>query len=238
LAKVGTTPTWSDLFDEVVRRAPGERLPSLLEVFRSGSLRHLNGPTTLGWDRSPICFELSGVPQHQLPFYLAFSLDALYARIRCRSGPKLVIIDEAHLLTRDPRTAEFLERLVRLVRHFETGMVLISQNPDDFVVHESGRAMSRNFRATMLLRVLGVSSATREFFGLTEDEVEWLPRARLPREAGYAEGLLRFGPAHLPLAIVASTPEHEFLLGVLKTVPSSTGDRSVGDGTAAPTARL
>ena len=33
---------------------------------------------------------------------------------------------------------------------------------------------------------------------LTPAEAAWLPRARLPKEAGYAEGLLRLGAAHLP----------------------------------------
>ena len=49
----------------------------------------------------------------------------------------------------------------------------------------------------------------------TEAEHEWLPRARMPKEAGYSEGLLRFGKWgwKLPIAIVASTPEYEFLTG-------------------------
>jgi hypothetical protein len=38
----------------------------------------------------------------------------------------------------------------------------------------------------------------------------------LPKEAGYSEGLLRFGPSHLPLAVVASTPEYEFLRTALR----------------------
>ena len=47
--------------------------------------------------------------------------------------------------------------------------------------------------------------------GLTSAEAEWLPKARLPRDAGYSESLWRVGEFHLPLAVVASTPEYEFL---------------------------
>lgn len=46
---------------------------------------------------------------------------------------------------------------------------------------------------------------------LTKVEAEWLPRARLPKEAGYAEGLLYLTWGKLPVAIVASTPEYEYL---------------------------
>jgi hypothetical protein len=66
-----------------------------------------------------------------------------------------------------------------------------------------------------------VSAATREFFGLTSAEAEWLPKARLPRDAGYSESLWRVGELHLPLAIVASTPEYEFLGTTLGRDPAS-----------------
>jgi hypothetical protein len=209
-------PVFSDLI-EAVEAAPGEvgRLRSLLEVFRTGSLRHLDGPTTVAWSEGPTVLSLVGVPEAQLPFHLAYLLDAVYGWVRARPGPKLIVVDEAHLLARDAATAAYLDRLVRHLRHFDAGVLLVSQNPDDFLANETGRSLLRNLRATVLLRLSEVSPATREFFGLTPVESAWLPRARLPREAGYSEALLRSGPAHLPLALVASTPEYEFLTKAL-----------------------
>ncbi len=209
-------PVLGDLL-AAVEAAPGPsgRLRSLLEVFASGSLRHLNGPTTVDWGASPTVVTLTGVPEAHLPFHLAYVLDAVYGRIASTPGPKLLVVDEAHLLARDPVTAAFLDRLVRHVRHFSAGVVLVSQNPDDFLGTETGRSLLRNLRATLLLRLPEVSSAARQFFALTPAEADWLPRARLPREAGYSEGLLRSGPSHLPLALIASTPEYEFLSAAL-----------------------
>jgi hypothetical protein len=210
----GPAPTLSDLRAEVDRlpEVP-RRLPGLLEVFRTGSLRHLDGPTTVAWERTPLVLDLSGVAEGHLPFYLAYLLDAVYGHLKASPRPKLVVVDEAHLLARHPPTAEFLDRLVRHVRHYRAGLLIASQNPDDFLRTESGRSLLRNLRATLLLRLPEVSEAARAFFHLTEAEVDWLPRARLPKEAGYSEALLRFGPAHLPIAIVASTPEYELLTG-------------------------
>jgi Helicase HerA, central domain len=213
--RAGGEPTFSDLAREVAAVGGAGRLPALLEVFRSGSLRHLDGPTTASWGDGPLSIDLSSAADGQLAFHLAYVLDAVYGRLRSRPGPKLVIVDEAHLLARDAATAAFLDRLVRHVRHFGAGLLLVSQNPDDFLATESGRSLLRNLRATLLLRLPEVSPAAREFLGLTAAEADWLPRARLPREAGYAEGLLRHGPAHLPLALVASTPEYELLSATL-----------------------
>jgi len=207
-------PTLQDLGERVLENGgAAKRLATLLEVFRSGSLRALNGPTTARPTESVVSVDFRGVPDDQLPFHLTYVLDWAYGRLASRPGPKLLLVDEAHLLARHATTEEFLDRVVRHVRHFDGGVVLLSQSPDDFLVRPAGRSLLRNLYATAFLRLPEVSVETRAFFGITEAEAEWLPRARLPRETGYTESLWRVGELHLPLAIVASTPEFEFLEG-------------------------
>ncbi len=214
----GAVPTFSDLARALAERGDGaRRLGDLLEVFRSGSLRFVDGPTTLDPAGTVVAFDFSGIPDEQLSFHLAYALDWTYGRLRTRPGPKLVVVDEAHLLTRQESTAEFLDRLVRHLRHFDAGVLLLTQSPDDFLVRAGGRSLLRNLYATGFLRLTEVSTEARAFFGLGRAEAEWLPRARLPREAGYAESLWRVGEWHLPLAIVAATPELELLSRLLPT---------------------
>ncbi|HLY77248.1 MAG TPA: DUF87 domain-containing protein, partial [Thermoplasmata archaeon] len=208
-------PSWSDLLRSLAERPGAERLSDLLEVFRHGSLQHLDGPTTASLEGSLLTLDLHAVPPEQLPFHLTYVLDLLMTRLRADDRPKLLVVDEAHYLSRHPATAEFLDQLARHVRHYRTGLLLLSQNPEDFLATPAGRSLLRNLRATVLLRLAEVSTGTRDFFQLTPAEVEWLPRTRLPGEAGYSEGLLRFGPSHLPIAIVASTPEFDWLRSLL-----------------------
>ena len=211
-AREPNVPTFDDLSREVGSAPdPSNRLPTLLEVLRSGSLCGLNGPTTIRPDAPIVSVDLHGVPPEQLPFHLTYVLDWAYGRIRERPGPKLLVVDEAHLLATLDMTAEFLDRVVRHVRHYEAGVIVISQNPDDFLGRASGRSLLRNLYASVFLRLQEVSAATQEFFGITTAEAEWLPRARLPRETGYSESLWRVGTLHLPLAIIAATPEYELL---------------------------
>lgn len=223
-------PCLSDLADRLTAEGPAAaRLVRLLEVFRSGSLRFVDGPTTLDPDGATVGFDFSGIPDDQLAFHLAYVLDWTYGRLRRRPGPKLVLLDEAHLLARQDATAEFLDRLVRHLRHYRAGVLLLTQSPDDFLARPAGRALLRNLYASGFFRLNEVSETARSFFGLTSAEAEWLPRARLPREAGYSESLWRIGDGHLPLAVVASTPEFEFLSSVLPTP-------GAGDPNAAPAA--
>jgi conjugal transfer ATP-binding protein TraC len=204
-------PTFSDLRTAVLEEEATGRLPALLRSFTEGSLRYLDGPTTVRPEGAPLVVTLAGVPEEHLPFHLSYVLDGIYGRLRRGDRHRLLIVDEAHFLVRHPATAEFLDGVVRHVRHFGAGLLLLSQHPEDFLRSAPGRSLLRNLRATLLLRLTAVGSEVREQFQLTEAEAEWLPRARLPREAGYAEGLLRLGGAHLPIAVVASTPEYEFL---------------------------
>jgi len=211
-ARAEGPPTFEDLLAEIRASAsPEDRLVTLLEVFRSGSLRGLNGPTTAHPEARIISVDFRGVAPDQLAFHLTYVLDWAYGRLRAGPGPKLLVIDEAHLLSALDVTAEFLDRVVRHVRHFDAGVVVISQNPDDFLARASGRSMLRNLHATGFLRLAEVSPETRAFFGLTPAEAEWLPRARMPRDTGYSESLWRIGELHLPLAIIASTPEYDLI---------------------------
>jgi hypothetical protein len=204
-------PTFAALA-EIVRASPATgRLAGLLKPFVNGSLAYLDRPAEEAVGAGSLIVDLHDVPPDHRAFHVAVALDVLYGRIRRDQRPKLLVVDEAHLLAHDRATADFLDRLVRHVRHYQTGVLLLSQNPDDFLATEGGRSLLRNLRATLLLHLPEVSDATRRFFSLTEAEAGWLPRSRLPREAGYSEGLLRFGPSHLPLAVVASTPEFELL---------------------------
>lgn len=217
-------PTYNDLIAEVERDPlPDPRLGTLLEVFRTGSLRSVNGPTTFRTAASPLSVDLSGVAEEHRAFHLTYWLDWAYGRMRDRPGPKLVLVDEAHLLVHHGPTADFLDRVVRHVRHFEAGLLLLSQNPDDFLGTPSGRSTLRNLYATALLHLSQVSNEARTFFGLTGAEAGWLPKARRPQAAGYSESLWRVGELHLPLAIVASTPEFEFLSRTLRSSRPSAG---------------
>jgi hypothetical protein len=205
-------PTLSDLRRRLSDEGQATaRLPTLLRVLTEGSLRHLDGPTTVRPGGSPLVVALEGVPEEHLPFHLAYLLEWLHGRLRTADRRRLVIVDEAHFLVRRGPIAEFLDGLLRHVRHYRAGFLLLSQHPEDFLASAPGRSILGNLRATLLLRLTRVSAEVREAFQLTPAEAEWLPRARLPREAGYSEGLLRLGSSHLPLAVVASTPEFEFL---------------------------
>lgn len=208
----GLTPTLGDLVGALGRCSPRpERLLTLLGPALQGSIAPLNCSTTLDLSARLLAFDLSSIEGAELPFWMTLLLDAVYAQIRLRDGPKLIILDEAHYLARATSTAAFLDHLVRHLRHHRAGLELLSQNPEDFLKDDAGRSVLLNLDTFLLLRLRDGGRDVARLLGLSSQEVELLRNVALPGEAGYSGGLLRTGPAHLPVAVVSSDPEHEFL---------------------------
>ena len=101
-------------------------------------------------------------------------------------------------------------------------MVLLADNAGTVGVHGHDPAdplATGQFPGEAVLFLNGGEGPERLTCGgypiFTDAEHDWLPRARMPKEAGYSEGILRFGKWgwKLPIAVVASTPEYQFLTG-------------------------
>ncbi|MDE1819220.1 MAG: hypothetical protein KGI98_00035 [Euryarchaeota archaeon] len=204
------------------------RLLTLLERATRGSLRGLDRPTNLDLSSRLLGFDLSAVTAEELPFFLTLLLDLVYGEVRRRPGPKIVVLDEAHYLARAPATAAFLDHLVRHVRHFEAGIELLSQDPEDFLREETGRTILQNLDSVLLLRLKDGGEAIAPLLGLHEGELDFLRQAALPGSAGYSQGILRTAALHLPLAVISSEAEDRLLRRAFARERTSSGPRSAG----------
>lgn len=205
-------PVLSDLVRSLGGLAqPPTRLLRLLSTAVEGSLRGLDGATQIDLASPLLGFDLSRVTSEELPFFLTLLLDLVYGEVRRRPGKKLVVLDEAHYLARSPATASFLDYLVRHVRHFEAGLELLSQNPEDFLRGSTGGSVLMNVDSATLLRLRDGGAPVAELLGLTANEVDFVRKAAMPKDRGYSEGIFRSGGLHFPLAVIASDEEDAFL---------------------------
>ena len=223
----GEPPLLEDLYDalEQESRTPA-RLLLLLRPAIEGSLRHLNFPTQVDLNGRLLGFDLSDITPGEMPFYLTLLLDYVYGEIRRRDGLKLLVVDEAHYLSRTPRIACFLDYLVRHVRHFGAGLELLSQNPEDFLGSQESRSVLLNLDSILMLRLRDGGEGVASLLGLTDAECDWLRRTSLPSDAGFSEGIFRTGSLHLPVALVSTKEEHRTLLRAFSEERNRGGARS------------
>lgn len=187
------------------------RLTTLLGPLLTGSLGSLDSPTSIDLSSNLIAFDLSATTASEMPFFLTLILDHVYGEIRRRPGMKLLVVDEAHYMARNEMAAEFLDYLVRHLRHFNAGLELITQNPEDFLGSERTRSILLNLDSVLLLRLKDGGERVGELLGLTLKERDALKSAAMPASSGYAEGIFRTETLHLPLAIIGSEVEHRKL---------------------------
>ena len=184
----------------------GADLAARLAPAAAGTLASLFAPNPDLADPPPlVVFDLRAVPARVRPAVMACVL----AWAWCETvgapvvSPRLVVVDEAHLLLDDPPAAELLAQFARRARKYGVGLEVVTQRLSDFLRHPAGEAVLAN-AATKLL--LGCEDHERAAItaglGLTEPEADEL------RPGRRGSGLLLTPTMRTRIEIVSADAEH------------------------------
>jgi type IV secretory pathway VirB4 component len=191
--------------DDPAARTLGARLAP----FVTGSHRGLfDGPTTTQPHGHLVLFSLRNLPDELRPAGTLVTLDAIWRRVADPAGRRrrLVIVDEAWLLMRDPEGAKFLYRAAKSARKHWCGLAVVTQDAADLLGSPLGMAVVTNAATQILLRQAPQAiDAPAEAFGLSEGERAWLLRA------AKGDGLLASGPDRVAFHVLASPAEHRLV---------------------------
>ena len=211
----------------------GRELAAQLVPFTEGTHSALfSGPTTTRPDGHLIVWSLRDLPDELKAVGTLLTLDAIWRRVSDRGDrrPRTVVVDEAWLLMRQHDGAQFLFRMAKAARKHWAGLVVVTQDAEDVLGSELGRAVVNNAATQILLRQSPQAiDLVADAFRLSAGEREFLLSARR------GEGLLAAGATdRVAFRTVASDFEHqlattdpEFLAGI-PGVPDA-GDGEPGD---------
>lgn len=163
------------------------------------------GATTTRPDGHLVVFSLRDLPDELKAAGTLLTLDAIWRRVAdpARRRRRLVVVDEAWLLMRDPEGAKFLFRLAKAARKHWCGLAVVTQDAADLLGTDLGRAVVSNAATQVLLRQAPQTiDALGDAFGLSDGERAFLLSARR------GEGLLAAGAERVAFAVVASDAEH------------------------------
>jgi type IV secretory pathway VirB4 component len=131
-----------------------------------------------------------------------------YVQNQVKSEPKkrLLIIDEGWLLLQHEQSARFIAGLVRRARKYYLGVSFISQQADDFLKSDYGRAIASQSALRILMRqdTTTIKTVVSEF-NLSEYEQQFL----LTCERG--DALIIADQNHVAVKVVASDKEHPLI---------------------------
>jgi hypothetical protein len=133
-------------------------------------------------------------------------------------APKILVVDEGWLVFKIPSTARFIEMIARTGRKLNVLFLFISQNPEDVIRQETGRAILENADTKILLRNTEIAAhMVAETLWLSQREKEMLPVLQ------NGEALMFAGEHRLRVKI---TPKSQEELKIFSTTPVP----AAGDG--------
>jgi type IV secretory pathway VirB4 component len=204
-------PPLADLTKALERdgAGPAATLAARLAPYVSGSHRRLfDGPTTTHPQGHLVAFSLRELPDELKATGMLLALDTAWRTV---SNPhqrrrRLVVVDEAWQLLRDPAAAGYLYRLAKSARKHWCALSTVTQDPADMLATPLGQAIVQNAATQLLLgQAPQAMDALTRAFGLSQGEQEHLLAAQ-PGDA-----LLLAGPHRTALRSLASPAEHDLV---------------------------
>lgn len=151
-------------------------------------------------------FSIRDLVDELRPMAMYTMLDYIWTRIKRDKRKRLLIIDEAWLLMQYPDAARFVFSIAKRARKYALGLSVITQDVEDFLGSDYGKAVVTNASMQLLLKQSPTAvDKLQEVFYLTEGEKQYL------LAAGVGEGLFFAGANHVAMQIVASENEYNLI---------------------------
>ena len=202
------SPILRGLVERLAADKDGRALAHRLERWATGSLADLfTQARPLPADEEILVIGLADIGDDEVRAVAQLAaLAVLWDRVRADLAPKLVVVDEAWKVMRQPSGAAFVEELARSARHYHAGLQLATQDIVEFLRSDYGEAIVKQCDMRILLgQTPEGADALARYFDLTSPERRMLLHARP------GEGLLFVGHSHTAFEVVVSRREYQLL---------------------------
>jgi len=202
-------PLMEDLYKALLGMETQEakNLSYRLEKFIKGSFRGIfDQKSNLNITNQFTVFGIKEMEEELRPIAMFIILDYIWTRIKRDLKKRLLIVDEAWYLMKYPDSASFLYSLAKRARKYYLGITTITQDVEDFLNTDQGKAIVTNSSIQLLLKqsTAAIDKITETFY-LSEGE------RRLLLAADIGEGLFFAGQNHVAIRILASENEHHLI---------------------------
>lgn len=199
-------PLLEDLYAEL--KDLGQlQLRERLEKYISGTLAHVfNAQTNIKLDNRLVIFDIKDLPESLRQIMMMIIANFVQNQVKAKPEKRLLVIDEGWMLLEHEESARFVAGLVRRARKYYLGVSIISQQANDFLHSEYGRAIASQSSLRILMKqdtttIKGVVSE----FNLSEYEESFL------LTCGRGDALIIADQNHVAVRVIASPKEHPLI---------------------------
>src|SRR3989344_3409849 len=203
-------PLLEDLYKILIgmESADARDLADRLEKYVQGSAAGiLNSKSNFNIKNRLTVFGIRDLEEDLRPVAMYIVLDYIWHRVR-RGDPRkrILVVDEAWYLIKNKDSGAYLHSFAKRARKYKLGMTTITQDAEDFLATDEGRAIITNSSLQIILKqsTAAVDIITKTFY-LTGGEKHFL------LSAGVGEGLFFAGQSHVGFQVVASESEKSLI---------------------------
>ncbi len=202
-------PLLEDLYKILLsmEEAEAHSMAQRLEKYVKGSASGIfDQQTNVNLDNDFVVFSLRDLSDELRPVSMYLMLDFIWTRVKKELRRRIFIIDEAWLLMKYPDSAEFVYAVAKRARKYYLGLTTISQDVDDFLTSDYGKAVVTNSSIQILLRQSPTAmDHLAEVFYLSAGEKNLL------LSADVGEGIFFVGANHVAIQILSSEYENTLI---------------------------
>lgn len=202
-----TPPTLSDLELVLASTAGGENLAMRMKKYTTGTWAgFINQPTNIEMKNRLIVFSVRDMEDELRPVGMFIILRYIWNTIRVNLKKRLLVVDEAWWLMKNPDGASFLFGIAKRCRKYYLGLSTITQDVGDFLNSPYGQPIITNSSMQILLKQSPATiDRVQKTFNLSEEEKFLL----LESERG--EGIFFAGLKHAAIKVIASYTEDQIV---------------------------
>ncbi|MEK7472459.1 MAG: DUF87 domain-containing protein [Patescibacteria group bacterium] len=202
-------PLMEDLYKTLIGMEVPEALDlaARIEKFIRGSFQGIfDKQTNIDLNNPFTVFSVKDIQDAIRPIIMFMILDYIWTRVKRDIKRRILIVEEAWQMMKYPDTAQFLWSVVKRARKYYLGLTTITQDVEDFLNQDIGKAIVTNSALRLLLKQSPTAiDKLGEIFYLSQGEKQLLMAANV------GEGIFFAGPHHAPIRIVASEAEHNLI---------------------------
>ena len=178
-----------------------------LEKFITGSFRGIfDQKSNINITNQLTVFSVKEMEEEMRPIAMYMILDFIWTRVKKDLKKRILVVDEAWYFMKHPDSASFIHSMVKRARKYYLGITTITQDVEDFIHNDYGKAIVTNASIQFLMKQSTASiPVLAETFYLSQGERQLLVTADV------GEGIFFAGQNHVALRVVASDEEHQLI---------------------------
>jgi hypothetical protein len=202
-------PLMEDLYKVLLgfESAPARDLAYRLEKFIKGSAAGIfNQQSNFNIINPLTIFSIRNLEEELRPIAMHIILDFVWTKVKRSLKKRLLVLDEAWYMMKYEDSASFVYSIAKRARKYYLGMTTATQDVEDFLKTNYGKAVLTNSSIQVLLKQ-GTAEVDMiaETFYLSEGEKALL------LSADVGEGLFFAGQNHVAMKVFAAPFEHELI---------------------------